>query len=497
MTIRTRLALWYSGLLTLIIVIFSISVITVSRVTLLQTVDQVLATAAQTVISIIDPVPVAEFGPADTVEIFFRSQDIFHAPGISVQVWRTRNNGELIEPLLEHASADMSGFEHALDPSFLTTHSVHFNSTTISDVPGRVITQPFFTESGELLGVVQIATPLRAIVDANDQLLIITLISAIICILVSIWLGRWLSSYLLRPIATITHAAASVSTTQDLSTRLEWQGANDELGELTRVYNHMMARLEKLFSVQQRFISDVSHELRTPLTTIIGNTELMDRYGMDKESLEAIQREAERMSRMVNDLLLLTRADSGEMTIDLYPVDLDGIVLEVYEQSLGLAKGRNLQILLDRLEPVRMEGNTDRLRQLLLNLISNAIKFTEDGGRIKLSAYPDGNHAVLEVEDTGIGISKADQERIFDRFFQADAARARRDDLYGAGLGLSIARWIVDIHGGTISIQSEPEKGSRFTIRMPIERVDRSQHIQSANGVTQHVKIRSKQASDL
>jgi two-component system, OmpR family, sensor kinase len=466
MTIRKRLALWYSGLLTLLIISFGIAVITVSRVTLLQTVDQVLAGAARNIASIIDTIPLETDA---SVEIVYHDEQVFHSPGISIQVWRTHENGEPINPVLERFSGIMGEDGKPLDSTLVNVHEISFNSNVINGVPERVVALPFHTKDGLPLGQIQIATPLHAIANANDQLLLITAISAAIVIAVSIGLGLWLSRHLLKPIEAVKEAAASVAQAQDLSRRLEWSGAKDELGELSEVFNHMMERLEHLFSVQQRFIGDVSHELRTPLTSIIGNLELMERYGMDKESLDAAQREADRMNRMVNDLLMLTRADVGELQVDLYPIDLDRIVLNVYEQALGLAKKRQLNISLERIEPVHIQGNNDRIHQLLLNLISNAIKFTKDGGKIDISVYPKGEEAIVEVRDTGIGISDADKKHIFDRFFRADAAREHKYENDGAGLGLSIARWIADVHGGTIDVESQLGEGTLFRLHLPVK----------------------------
>ena len=385
MTIRKRLALWYSGLMMVVIIIFSIVVITVSRVTLLQTVDQVLGTAS---LSIHDSIQVL---PADNntepIELAYHNEELFSEPSVSVQVWRTHHNGELLDtPTIDHVSSDISARTQALDPNHLHSEEPVINSIVVNHIPERVITQPIHTSEGELIGVLQVATPLTAVANANDQVLGITLITATICIVVSIGLGFWASEHLLEPINRIKEAAENVANAEDLTNRIEWDGPNDELGELSKVMNHMMGRLEHLFNVQQEFIGDVSHELRTPLTSIIGHLEIMDRYGVDEDSLDALHREATRMSRMVNDLLMLTRADSGELTIDLYPIDLDHVTLDIFEQSLGLAKDRNLKIDIGRIDPVRVNGNTDRLRQVLLNLVKNAIKFTDDGGNITLSA---------------------------------------------------------------------------------------------------------------
>jgi signal transduction histidine kinase len=173
---------------------------------------------------------------------------------------------------------------------------------------------------------------------------------------------------------------------------------------------------------------------------------------------------------MVNDLLLLARADYGGLTLELEPLDLDTLVLEAHQQARVLVKDRDLSVLLGRFEPVRVRGHADRMKQLLLNLISNAIKFTPDGGRITLSLYPEGDNAVLQVADTGIGIAEEDLKRIFERFWQADSSRVRgiQNAESSAGLGLAIVKWIVDAHNATIEVDSELGRGTTFIVRIPL-----------------------------
>jgi two-component system OmpR family sensor kinase len=464
MTIRTRLALWYSGLLALLIISFGVAVITISRLTLLQTLDSILAGQAQNLASIIDTAPLE----ASSTVFTYRDEQAFRSPGILIQIWRTHENGSPIDPVLERHSGLADDANTPLDASLFNKNAISFNSTVISGVPERVVALPIYTDEGLPIGLIQIATPLHAITNANDQILLITVISAMFVIAVSIGLGMWLSKHLLKPVEAVKEAATQISKTQDLSTRMQLSGVQDELGELGAVFNHMMERLEHLFKVQQEFIGDVSHELRTPLTSIIGNVELINKYGFDKESMEAIQREAERMSRMVNDLLLLSRADIGAIQMDMYPMDLDKIVLEAYEEALSMAKSRQLHIMLKKIETIKILGNPDRMRQLLRNLMSNAIKFTKDEGKISISVYTQGEKAFVDVQDTGIGISEDDKKRIFDRFFQANKARDRQDELDGPGLGLSIVRWIVDAHGGTIEVESKLGEGTRFRLELPL-----------------------------
>ena len=172
--------------------------------------------------------------------------------------------------------------------------------------------------------VIQAATSFEAVNQASQGLLVIIVIASGAALVGSMILGWMLANRVLKPIADITRSAAQITAADDLKTRLEWNGPADEMGRLISVFNSAMARLEHLFMVQQRFVADVSHELRTPLTAIRGNVELIKRYGMDDKSLEAIDDEVGRMSRMVNDLLLLARADNGELKLNIAPLDLDG-----------------------------------------------------------------------------------------------------------------------------------------------------------------------------
>jgi signal transduction histidine kinase len=242
----------------------------------------------------------------------------------------------------------------------------------------------------------------------------------------------------------------------------------DELGRLTTVFNGMMDRLEHLFGAQRRLIADVSHELRTPLTAVRGHLDLIRRYGVDASSLEAIEDEAERMSRLVNDLLTLARADYGSVALDRVEIDLDTVVTEAYRRAKILAGDRGLKIKLSAVEPVRIKGDPDRLKQLLLNLIQNSIKFTPNGGQIHISLRREGSKAVLQVGDTGIGIQPDDLPHIFNRFYQADDSRTRSNEQDGAGLGLAIAKWIAEAHDGVIEAQSSPGIWTVFTVRLPI-----------------------------
>lgn len=470
MTIRKRLTLYYAALLTIIIIVFGGITYGVVRFTMLNNIDSGLAETASLIVRNSRVFPGTSFGAPRDIEIDLASLDLLRAPGVYVQAWSVDDNGEYY---FKEASLTAAGLGPVpLNPPALGTQQEVYHNATVADIDMRVLTTPIVQSGadGRVIGNIQVAVSMETIHQMTETLLLVMLILCGVGIVGSVVLSLWFSDRALQPIDTITEAAAGIADTNDLKTRLAWQGPNDELGRLTSVFNHMMTRIEHLFSVQQRFVADISHELRTPLTSIQGNIELIRRYGPDEVSIEAIQDETGRMSRLVNDLLMLARADYGGLTVDLYPLDLDTVVMETYHQSRVLLQSRELVMRLGKFEPVRINGNTDRIKQVLFNLIGNAIKFTPDGGEIIVGLENVNEHAVLWVKDNGIGLDAADIPRVFDRFFQSESSRVHYDDGEGFGLGLSIAKWIAEAHGGTISVSSEKGQGTTFTVIIPAYR---------------------------
>jgi signal transduction histidine kinase len=230
----------------------------------------------------------------------------------------------------------------------------------------------------------------------------------------------------------------------------------------------MLTRIEQLFHAQQRFVADVSHELRSPLTAVRGNMDLLRRGAANDpeeraQVLGAIDSEVERMSRLVSDLLLLARSDSG-VTLEKHPVELDTLLLDVYRQAQLTA--RSVRIALGAEDQAIVMGDRDRLKQVLLNLVDNAIKYTPAGGEVTLSLTKDDQWVRISVQDTGIGVAPEDVPHLFDRFYRVDKARSR--DAGGTGLGLAIAKSVVDAHGGRITVDSKAGQGSIFTVWLPL-----------------------------
>ena len=280
--------------------------------------------------------------------------------------------------------------------------------------------------------------------------------------------GWFLAAKAMRPVDQMTQAARAIGRTTDFSRRLPEPAQQDELGRLARTFNDMLDQLAEAYGTQKRFLADASHELRTPLTVIRTSVDSL-RRGMDadpverEETLRAIARESERMGRLVADLLTLARADAGQ-TIEPRRLELDSLVLEVYSQEQTLANGVRLQ--LGEWDQIAVEGDADRLKQVMLNLVDNALRYTPHGGAVTLDLLRRGEEAVFRVRDSGPGIPAEHLPRIFDRFYRVDLPRTR--GIGGTGLGLAIAREVAEAHGGRIDVESRVGEGSTFSLVLPV-----------------------------
>ncbi len=326
---------------------------------------------------------------------------------------------------------------------------------------------------GNAVAVLQINTsvaPIETTVATTRLLLALGIIAALV---VAGALTFPLMSAGLRPLVSMERASRKIATGA-LSLRLEEPPANDEIGRLSRSFNSMVEQLEAAFTRQKRFAADVSHELRTPLTALGGEIEML-LLGADRGEAEAVRRlargmyaEVERMRRLVEDLLTLTRLDEGRAELRMGSVELGRTFRDVVDQAEGLARSQRMQCDVEPALPA-IRADADRLRQVLLNLIDNALKYSPAPGTITLSARRGGPGIVaIQVADTGVGISREALPHVFERFYRADPARAR-SPLHsgGAGLGLSIVKSLVEVQGGTIAIASELGRGTSVTLHFP------------------------------
>jgi heavy metal sensor kinase len=288
-------------------------------------------------------------------------------------------------------------------------------------------------------------------------------------LLISVLGGWFLSKASLHPVDEIARSAQEI-TASNLSRRLPVPKTDDEIRRLSDTLNDMISRLESSFGQIRQFTADASHELRTPLTILTGEIELALRSRKKPEEyqdvLSSALQEVLRLSRVVEYLLLLSRADMGQILLMKEPINLSEMLADLADAATILGAPKNIYITYRHTEELMIEGDQAKIYQIFLNLVDNAVKYTPEGGLISITIHRDGRFAEVRVRDTGIGISAEHQKKIFDRFYRVDRARSR--ELGGAGLGLSIVQWQVEVHGGSISVESEPGQGSTFIVRLPL-----------------------------
>jgi signal transduction histidine kinase len=280
--------------------------------------------------------------------------------------------------------------------------------------------------------------------------------------------GWWFVGRALRPIADISATAAKISA-GDLSQRINSTEAESELGQLTAVLNSTFARLETAFAQQKQFASDAAHELRTPVTVILTQTQMTlgrerDAAGY-KQTVEACQRAAQRMRKLIESLLELARFDAGQEVLTRLRFNLAPTVCDCVALIQPLAAERRVKITA-QVEPVEIKGDAERLAQVATNLLANAVQYNRPDGEVRISLTRQAGLAVLEIADSGVGIAPEDLPRVFERFFRADKSRTGGGN---TGLGLSICKAIVEAHGGTIEVSSQPNVGTKFVVRLPVE----------------------------
>jgi signal transduction histidine kinase len=358
----------------------------------------------------------------------------------------------------------------------LSTPSADNPYTIITDQAGRrqiVVLIPL-VENGSTVAVLQVSSRIGAIERSVTATRIALAVGIGLALLLAVLLTIALIRAALHPLVEMERASQRIAQGA-LSLRLEEPPTNDEIGRLARSFNSMVAQLEQAFNQQKQFVADVSHELRTPLTALGGGLEML-LLGADRGDPEASRRlvrgmyaEVERMNRLTQDLLTLTRLDEGRAELALEAVDPQSLLETACEQAEHLAQGQEIAFTIAPATP-GVRADADRLRQVLLNILDNAIKHTPASGSIRLSAHPAAAGAMVEIEarDTGAGIPAEALPYVFERFYRADPARARASQRSGGtGLGLAIAKGLIEAQGGAISLASEVGVGTTVTIRLP------------------------------
>jgi len=462
-SIRSRLTAWYVTLLAIILILFSVLLNYFLAKRLHESVDNSLTVSATVVATSAtmrlgnSPLPglnqlFEQFMNQGNLNKFYRIYD-----GSGNVGSRSKNISASQFPLSQPAYADA-----------LEGKNSYETFTVGGQQPIRVITMPILFE-GKLINLVQVGTSLEAVQETlrNLKIFLFTAVPSVL-ILAALFL-RFMARRALKPISRIIDTAREIGQGQELSKRIPVLKIKDELGQLALTFNEMMNRLENSFAQMRQFSSDASHELRTPLTVLKGQNELiLSKQRKPEEYQEVISSNLEEinyMSKVLEDLFVLSKSDENQVNLDYKPVDLRALVEEVCKHAEILAEEKNIKIIIAFLEPIEIKGDEVRLRQMVWNVLQNGIKYTQQGGELKISLQNEGDFALLTIQDTGIGIPEEDLPLIFNRFYRVDKARTR--DEGGSGLGLSICRQIAEAHKGKIEVESKLGVGTRFKICLP------------------------------
>jgi heavy metal sensor kinase len=452
-TIRLRLTLWYMALLAVILVAFSGFLYFNLSSNLHAELDRTLLGAAQELQEELE-VKDGELRIGETPDQL-QSGTLFALYNRSGQL--VGSNASRLPPV-DVAAALTQG----------TRSQQAFDSVRIGTDPWRVLTMPI-AESRQIMGILLVADSEGEVEAALARLLLLLSISLPAILLLAVGGGLFLAGRALNPVDRITRTAAAISA-EDLSSRLNIPETPDEIGRLAATFNQMLARLDRAFQRQQQFTADSSHELRTPLALLTAQIDLaLERCRTPfeyKQFLLSMREDAARMRQLVGELLTLARADAGQEALCLEVIETGSLTEEVVEAMRPLAGERGVGLHLCEMTQCQVLGDQTRLMQLLVNLVDNALKYTDPGGSVTVSASAEDGWAIFQVQDTGVGVAPEHMPHLFERFYRIDRARSQAEG--GAGLGLAICQWIVAIHGGTIEVASQVGIGTIITIRLPL-----------------------------
>ncbi len=466
-SVRIRLTLWYVAVLAVSLIAFALLVYYAAARIFYERQDESLRSTAETVASAYVQEFEEEGSIAKANEVVL-AQMVF--PNRYVEVVDTE--GRVVAQSSNLVGHPLTLSTTTLNEARLRSVGFLVSKTISSESLGvRVAVVPLLKNSNNPFGFAVVAESLNVIESGLRRLRREFFASVPLVLLVASFGGYFLARKSLQPLA-LMNAQTQRITAENLSSRLDVPNPRDEVGELATTINALLTRLDATFSEQQRFIADASHELRTPLAVLRGETEValeQDRGAADyQESLALIKDEAERLTRIVENLFILARQPVDQHSIIKEALRLNEVVSECVRSAQVLATQRGLRLHLDgATSEVNLAGDDELLKRMLLNLLDNAVKYTAPGGEVGVALSTQNGSARIIVTDSGIGIPSVDQPRIFDRFYRVDKARSRA--LGGAGLGLSIAKWIVEAHGGTITVQSMPNQGSEFVVGLPLK----------------------------
>ncbi|GAB4422410.1 MAG: ATP-binding protein [Anaerolineae bacterium] len=465
MNIRLRLTLWYTAVFSTILVIFSLVVYVGLTRSLLNTVDNHLQREVGEILGNL------EFEVADddehNVNLNGPNVELSYIPEEGVY-WRVldEQGRSLIDP---GHFVDAVFSANLANRDFATLEYAQLADGT----PVRLFTTPFVIEQRGA-GLVQVAESYRHIQEVQGQLIALLLIGIPLTLLASSAGGWFLAASALNPIDRITRAARQISA-RDLHQRLNLALPSDEVGRLAATFDQMLERLDNAFEQQKRFIADASHEMKTPLTILKGDVEVALARPRSAESyrdtLENVNQTTDQLIALVQELLLLARSDGQPLPLNPERINLPDLLTRQASALMPTAVGKDIALHLNIPDTLLLEGDPNKLNRLFMNLIDNAIKYSGPGDSVTVSAVTHGSLAQVTIADTGPGIDPKHLPHLFERFYRVDRARSRvsaNGQTSGAGLGLSIVKWLAEAHGGRIEVSSQPGEGTCFTVWLPL-----------------------------
>ena len=459
--IRWRLTVLYGGIITLILLVFSGGVYVYLQKSLQRSIDAKIRSMGEIISSSMteshDPTLFGNF------ERYLENVLGRKPKGKLIQIMDSsgRVGAKSSDIEAENLSASFGTLERAF------AGEVVYETVQKGGPRLRLVTIPII-DNKKVISLVQVGTSLEEFDDTMRRLLIILVVGIITSVSLTTGVGYFMAKKALRPVDKIRKAAVKISS-RNLEEFIDIGARRDELGKLAETFNAMTSRLRDAFQRINQFSVDVSHELKTPLTILKGSTEVALRKERGREEYRALLashlEEIDRMSQIIDDLLLLSKADTGKIQLNLSDIDLKDLILQVYMGMKMFAEKKDVELIVDELYDVRLKGDELKLRRMLWNIVENGIKYTNGGGRVEISSASDNGCVRINVRDTGVGIADEDIKYVFDRFYRADRARKRES---GTGLGLSISKWIAEAHRGAIEVESRPSSGSLFSIKLPL-----------------------------
>lgn len=460
-TVRGRLTLWYVSALALILILFGVSVYVMLSRALHRRVDEGLRSTIE--ISITSLTHDTQEGQSPQSAAQSTAAELSH-PQQAMMIFDDR--GQLLATHPGEEDLQIQLPDRATIPDAdVSLYTIANGSNNHRIAVRRVTIPPAGTPY-----IILASQPLKPVEDELESLREILYFAAPAVLLLAGFGGWFLARQGLAPVTAMARSARQIGA-GSLDQQLPIVNPRDELGQLATTFNDLLARLNSAFEEQRRFMADASHELRNPLSvmsTAAGVTLKKEHRAEDeyREALEIIAEQTRRLSRIVNDMFMLARADAGQYPLRKRTMYLDDLLEEVARAGAVLASDRKASVQLTNLSEAVFHGDEDLLRQMLLNLVDNAVKFTPSDGAVTLSLERRADEYVLSVTDAGPGIPPEARRHIFERFYRADRVRTRAED-GGAGLGLSIARWIARAHDGDIELDDSNGTGTKFVVRLP------------------------------